>query len=134
MKLKLLIVTALLSAASAVPGTAGASPSAYSPYLVSAQILVKVVNVSRCEEGGNWQYPLKTAWAAHKGDVYVLTHSKYFGGLGWLQATWNQFRAPDFPAVMNKANPEQQAWAMAHFVGSVFHGWWPDQGRCTGPY
>jgi hypothetical protein len=35
---------------------------------------------------------------------------------------------------MADATPFQQAWAEAHFIGSVFHGWWPDQVGCTGGY
>ena len=121
MKLKLLIVTALLATALAVPAPAGASPSAYSPYLVSTQILGKATNVAICEEGG---------WSASSDQ----NGPRYFGNLGWLWVTWQQFRAPNFPVSMHDATPRQQAWAMAHFVGSVFHGWWPDQGHCTGPY
>jgi len=34
---------------------------------------------------------------------------------------------------MADATPQQQAWAMAHFVGAVLH-FWPDQVGCTGGY
>ena len=85
---------------------------------MSAVIFAKATRVAICEEGG---------WV----DVHGPT---YYGALGWLQATWDQYRAPGFPARMDEATPQQQAWAMAHFVGSAMKGWWPDQGSCTGGY
>ena len=79
--------------------------------LVSRAIMAKTIKVMHCE-AGTW-------------------HSdgpKYFGGLGWLAATWAEFRAPTFPRNMADATPQQQAWAMAHLVGTLLHGWWPHQG------
>ena len=88
------------------------------PPLVSPYILAKASNVATCEEGG---------WNNVDGPLY-------FGALGWLEATWAQFRAPSFPGSMYDATPAQQAWAMAHFVGADMGGWWPDQTGCTGGY
>lgn len=87
--------------------------------LIPASIMRKVDRVHVCEEG-------QAGWHVD-GPIY-------FGGLGWLAATWQRYRAPSFPASMADATPEQQAWAMAHLVGSLFHGWWPDQAGCTGGY
>ena len=95
-----------------------AQPSYASTQLVSASIMAKVERVHLCEErSGGWH----------------VNGPTYFGGLGWLAATWAQFRAPTFPVSMADATPQQQAWAMAHFVGSVLH-FWPDQVGCTGGY
>ena len=87
--------------------------------LVSLTTMMKVIRVHDCEERD-------AGWHVHG--------PKYFGGLGWLNATWKQWRAPSFPIRMDLATPVQQAWAMAHFVASVEHGWWPDQDGCTGGY
>ena len=56
---------------------------------------------------------------------------EYFGGLGWLNATWLQFRRGDFPLRMDQATPQEQAWAMARFAAK--YGW-PDQFGCSGGY
>jgi hypothetical protein len=93
--------------------------------LVSAYIMQKVERVHICEERGyGWHVD---------GPVY-------FGGLGWkvnkygVQQLWLNFKPPRAPQSMADATPFQQAWAEAHFIGSVFHGWWPDQVGCTGGY
>jgi hypothetical protein len=99
-------------------GAASASASTHA--LVSPSIMAKAARVDVCEEGGDWHYGSK--------------FSEYAGGLGWLQATWRQWRAPSFPLYAYLATPAQQAWAMAHFVAIVEHGWWPDQVGCTGGY
>lgn len=87
--------------------------------LVSAVIMQRTARVQACEEGH---------WGWH------VNGSKYQGGLGWLHATWLAYRSPHFPLNMADATPQQQAWAMAHFVAHVLHGWWPDQTGCTGGY
>jgi hypothetical protein len=86
--------------------------------LVSPSIMQRVLRVHDCEEPGNWN----------------VDGPRYYGGLGWLSATWLAWRAPDFPLNAALATPEQQAWAMDHFVASAEHGWWPDQAGCTGGY
>ena len=63
--------------------------------------------------------------------VWNVNGPKYFGGLGWLDATWLTFKRRDFPRYMSEATPQQQAWAMARFAQK--YGW-PDQGHCTGGY
>jgi hypothetical protein len=88
-----------------------------SHHLVSWSIMQKAIRVNQCEEGGNWHV---------RGSIYA-------GGLGWTLSLWPRFKAKPFPASMADASPEQQAWAMAHFVGAVLH-YWPDQWGCTGPY
>ena len=77
-------------------------------------------NVNRCEESGDWHVAGPT----------------YFGGIGWLWATWQQWRQPSDPLNMAQATPQEQARAMARFVGHAMGGWWPDQpaGNCTGGY
>ena len=84
--------------------------------LVSAAIMAKVYKVHQCEETGNWH----------------VNGPTYFGGLGWrvengVQSLWLEFRAKSFPLSMADATPQQQAWAMAHFVGQTLH-YWPHQG------
>ena len=75
-------------------------------------------NVNICEESGNWHVDGPT----------------YFGGLGWLWATWQDWRQPSDPLNMALASPEEQARAMARFVGHVMGGWWPDAHGCSGGY
>jgi len=86
--------------------------------LVSRAIMAKTTKVAVCEEGG---------WHDAHGP-------EYFGSLGWLAATWDEFRAPSFPLRADLATPEQQAFAVAHFVGALLHGVWPDARGCTGGY
>lgn len=81
--------------------------------------MAKTIRVHVCEE---------------RGHGWHVDGPTYFGGLGWLAATWTEFRAPSFPVSMADATPQQQAWAMAHFVGATMGGWWPDQSGCTGGY
>lgn len=110
-----LITSAVLSIVSSVLFTpsAGASP------LVSHDVLMKATRVAICEEGG---------WS------HSVDGPTYFGSLGWLWSTWQQFRYHNFPKNMYYATPAQQSWAMAHFVNTELHGWWPDQKGCTGGY
>ena len=87
--------------------------------IVSPVIMQRTVKVMKCE-GGNWH----------------ANGSLYQGGLGWLHSTWLRFKAPTFPDNMAQATPQQQAWAMAHFVGAVLH-YWPHQDypfQCGGGY
>ncbi len=88
--------------------------------IVSALVMSLASNVNHCEESGNWHVDGPT----------------YFGGLGWLWATWQDWRQPTDPVNMAQATPPEQARAMARFVGHVLGGWWPDQplGNCTGGY
>ena len=73
--------------------------------------------VAVCEEGGDWHY---------RG-------STYSGGLGFLRATWAQFKAPGDPYDMADATPIQQARALYRFVAHYGIGF-PDQAGCTGGY
>jgi len=60
----------------------------------------------------------------------------YYGGLGWLAATWDKYRLPGFPVRADLATPLQQARAMARFI-AVTGMPWPDQlpgPQCTGGY
>ena len=93
-----------------------ATPAGASRPLVSAQIMAKTTRVHNCEE-----------------PVWNVRGSIYAGGLGWRLALWPEFKAPSFPRSMADATPEQQAWAMAHFVAKTLH-YWPDQHGCTGGY
>lgn len=87
--------------------------------LVTPLVMRLTMNVQRCEEGH---------WGWH------INGSKYQGGLGWLHATWLNWRRADFPMNMALATPQQQAWAMLRFVNGLLHGWWPDNPSCTGGY
>lgn len=92
--------------------------------LVSDEILIKTIYVHNCEERG-------FGWHVGHGK----TNYQYYGGIGWLDATWLKYKAPSFPRSMSDATPQQQAWAMAHFVGAQLGGRWPDaNGVCTGGY
>ena len=85
--------------------------------LVAPWVMAATERVQACEEGSyGWH----------------VNGPKYFGGLGWLWATWQAFRRPDFPLNMADASPEQQAWAMQRFA--EHYGFWPDQRGCTGGY
>ena len=63
--------------------------------------------------------------------VWNVNGPKYYGGLGWLDATWLRFKRRDFPRYMSQATIEQQAYAMSKFA--LKYGW-PDQNGCTGGY
>lgn len=58
-------------------------------------------HVHLCEEGGyGWHVDGPT----------------YFGGLGWLWATWQTYRASWMPRSMADATPLEQAWALGRFA------------------
>ena len=80
--------------------------------LVSRAIWVKVYKVHECEESASWHVP---------GPLY-------FGGLGWLWSTWQQWRSPGDPINMANATPMEQARAMYRFVTGANGGIWPHQG------
>ena len=63
--------------------------------------------------------------------VWNVNGPLYFGGLGWLWATWQAFRRADFPRNMAFASVREQSWAMARFAQR--YGW-PDQRGCSGGY
>lgn len=114
LKLFSIITFALFMAVAPVSAGAAKRPRP----LVSPLILRKTINVHNCEEGSyGWH----------------VNGPEYFGGLGWLDATWLKYKFPRFPRYMSEATVEQQAWAMAHFVAAN-GGWWPDQVGCTGGY
>jgi hypothetical protein len=83
--------------------------------LVPSSVFAKVLRVHHCEE---------PSWHVEGG--------QYRGGLGWLDATWQRYRLPGFPAHADLATPQQQARAMLRFITVAEHGWWPDQNGCTG--
>jgi hypothetical protein len=77
--------------------------------------MAKVLVVHNCEEPGNW----------HENG------SKYQGGLGWLHATWLEFKVPSDPLNMAAASIEEQARAMVRFATK--YGWPTDSpGHCIG--
>lgn len=92
-------------------GIAGATTH----WLVPRAIYAKVLRVHNCEE-----------------PTWTVKGSKYRGGLGWLDATWQAYKLPGFPAHADEATPQQQARAMLRFVHVAEHGWWPDQVSCHG--
>ena len=92
-------------------GEVGATP------VVPWSIWQKVLKVHNCEQP-NWSAVGPT----------------YSGGLGWHNDLWLRFRAPWMPLNAGRASPLNQAWAMAHFVTQMNHGYWPDQRGCNGGY
>ena len=71
-------------------------------------------HVNLCEEGGNWH----------------VDGPRYFGGLGWLNATWQEFRLAWMPRNMALATPSEQAVALGRFAHRYFM---PDlDGTCAG--
>lgn len=97
-----------------------ATPSGAATRLVSPAIFAKAMKVHLCEQPSSWH----------------VRGSLYQGGLGWTAANWKRFRAKSFPANAADATPQQQAWALAHFLG-FYHLPWPDQNypmSCSGGY
>ena len=90
------------------------SSSADAVQLVSHRIMVMTLRVHNCEE-----------------PVWNVNGPKYYGGLGWLDATWLAFKRKDFPRYMSEATPQEQAYAMEQFAKK--YGW-PDQHGCSGGY
>ena len=80
-------------------------------------LMVRGERVNVCEEGGNWH----------------VDGSVYQGGLGWLHATWLEFRLPGMPLWADDATPRAQVRAMYRFIAH-YHIAWPDQHGCTGGY
>lgn len=60
----------------------------------------QATRVAVCEEGG---------WHNAHGP-------EYFGALGWLNATWQEFKLPWMPHLMSDATPMDQAWALQQFA------------------
>jgi hypothetical protein len=80
---------------------------------VSPANMAKVLKVHHCEE---------TSWN--------VNGSEYQGGLGWLHATWLEFRLPSFPMSAAQATIQQQAFAMVRFAAK--YGWPDQEGNCYG--
>lgn len=59
-----------------------------------------------------------------EGDPWNDDGPKYFGGLGWLAATWNKFRTPGDPISMAAASIAEQISAGVAF--SEFYYGYPD--------
>jgi hypothetical protein len=73
--------------------------------------------VDHCEEGG-------------QPDPWHTDGPTYFGGLGWISATWTTFRASWMPSSMNLATPLEQTWALYQFAKRYYM---PDlNGQCRG--
>lgn len=98
------------------PGVAGAKHR-IDRYGVTPAMFAEVAQVNQCEEGGDWH----------------VNGPEYFGGLGWLAATWDEFRKPSWPRNMADAPPLMQSNAMFRFIWHYGIAM-PDQGRCTGGY
>jgi hypothetical protein len=111
---KLLLISVFSCMASGVaPATAGTLPK----YVQMSQ------KVHFCEEN------VPNGWH--------VSGPLYFGGLGWLSATWNRYKLPGFPARADLATPIQQSRAMLRFVTIALNGHWPDNlagDQCTGSY
>ncbi len=83
------------------------------PVRVTHAAVVRWMKVHVCEE---------------RGHGWHVDGPTYFGGLGWVQATWDQFRRPDFPKSAAMATITQQIWAAQRFAG--FYHFVPDQHGC----
>ena len=59
--------------------------------------------VNHCEEQGQ-----KNPWH--------VNGPTYFGGLGWLWATAQEFKQPSWPSNMALWTPQMQAWALYQFA------------------
>ena len=103
-------VAVLLAALLSLP----VQPAGAAKPLVSALIMQKTTRVHNCEE-----------------PVWNINGPKYYGGLGWLDATWLAFRSPGDPRYMSQASPQRQARAMSRFAAKYN---WPDQFGCQGSY
>ena len=90
---------AALFLAATLSTSAGAAPSMSSLH-VSRALMAQTRWVNNCEESGRWH----------------IDGPSYFGGLGWLWATWQQFRLPWFPRNMADATPVEQAFALSRFA------------------
>lgn len=58
-------------------------------------------------------------WVNHceeNGYGWHVNGSEYQGGLGWLHATWLQFKTPGMPVNMADASPLEQAFALSRFA------------------
>lgn len=93
--------------------TTAAGPSV----AITHAALVRWMKVHVCEERGH-------GWHVHG--------PTYWGGLGWMQATWDQFKRADFPARADLATVAEQVWAAQRFAG--YYHLVPDQHGCTGSY
>jgi hypothetical protein len=62
--------------------------------------MAQATHVAICEEGG---------WHNVDGPTY-------YGSLGWLWATWQEFRLPWMPINMFYATPTEQALALSRFA------------------
>lgn len=84
---------------------------------VSPALMAQARWVNHCEENG-------------QPNPWHIAGPTYYGGLGWLNATWQEFKAPSMPHLMSSATPMEQAWALGRFAH--VYGM-PDQnGTCHG--
>ena len=81
---------------------------------VSRALMVQATHVAVCEEGG---------WHNAHGPTY-------FGALGWLDGTWQEFRLPWMSSRMDEAAPIVQAWALGRFA--TRYGMPDLHGTCSG--
>lgn len=82
-----------------------------------SRVVTVGARVSLCEEGLRWHY----------------VGSVYDGGLGFLLATWQQFKRPADPYWMHDASPYEQSRALFALV-SHYGIEMPDQSGCSGGY
>ena len=68
---------------------------------VSPALMNQARHVNICEE---------------RGYGWHVDGPEYFGGLGWLWATWQEFKLPWFPRNMADATPIEQAFALSRFA------------------
>ena len=72
-------------------------------------------------------------WVNHceeNGYGWHVNGSEYQGGLGWLNATWLQFKTPAMPVNMADASPLEQAFALSRFAAK--YGMPDLDGKCAG--
>jgi hypothetical protein len=85
-------------------------------YGITPKMMEAAARVSRCEEGGDWDF----------------AGTSFDGGIGWTPENWVHFRKPSWPRFMHNAPPRMQANALFRFVRYYGIGL-PDQnGVCAG--
>ena len=75
-------------------------------------------NVARCESGGNW---------------HINTGNGYYGGLQFLQRTWESFGGLAYARRADLAIKEQQLTVAEHVLARQGWGAWPVCSRYRGP-
>jgi hypothetical protein len=87
-------------------------PAAPLPTPLSAPVAVPMSPLPTPYQTEIWTH---VDWCEEQGNWYVEGPT-YYGGLGWLQATWNMFKTPSDPPYMSEATPVEQIEAGVAFA------------------